>query len=120
MVLNGDEIKNGRAYDEVRDETRRIEHDLSEFLGAEDLARLGDWCFEYSENKASWLEIPRGDVRRAYLNAFVRYELMSEVRECVEGFYDGITDESSLLSLDVLEHNKVESILHGIERRVFG
>lgn len=108
-----------QAYDEVRDMTRRIECQLSEFLSEADFDSLRVWCFKYAEKKARWLELPRRDLKRAYLHAFVRYELMDEVQTFVEGFSDGNFKTCSDIALKFLEENGVEKVLERCERGIF-
>jgi len=114
------EDRGGRqAYDEVRENTRQIEAQLSEFLSENDLNSLRKWCFDYAETRARWIEFPRQDVKRAYLHAFVRYELMQEVQAFVEGFSDMGLKRCSDIALKFLENNGVGPILDRCAKGVF-
>ncbi|MEI7718739.1 MAG: hypothetical protein WCI72_02635 [archaeon] len=108
------------AYEEVKGLAVQIEHHLSDYLDHEDILDLKRWCFEYAERKAFWLEFRKDDPRISYLQAYVQYELMTEIKEFLEEVPRNLSLNSSHVASDFMQHNDLDFILSIYEKRAVG
>ncbi len=110
-MVNTEADLDRQACEELKDMTRNLENTLSEFLSNEDITYLQNWCFEYAEKKARKMKILRTDSKYCYLQAYVRYEFMSEVIDFTQGFSDGSIEHCSKIARRLTVSNDLDYIL---------